>query len=214
MNNQSNQFSEKLLGQETMDSQLKMDYQTRMASMTNRKSHWLVRLIFGLLALGGIVFSISLCINLFDSYRQSEVELIVKCGIFFLLVCVLFYTFWAAAAAIGGRSLFGSAPSVVLGAVIVSGFFACLWSFLIFVLPRLMQLYSSKSGYPFESDLWIVGTVCMFLIMGFFGVLTAGVTIVLHLLCKYHGQNQRKLLEIELALADMSEKKNGSVSIS
>jgi hypothetical protein len=212
MNNQSNQFSEKLLGQETMDSQLKMDYQSRIASMMNRKSHWLVRLVFGLLALGGVVFSISLCVNLFKSYRQSEVELIVKCGIFFLLVCVLFYTFWAATAAIAGRSLFGSAPSVVLGAVIVTGFFVCLWSFLIFVLPKLMQLYSSKSEYPFESNIWLVGMVCMFLMMGFFGVLTAGVTFVLHLLCKYHGQNQRKLLEIELAIADLVEKKNGAVS--
>jgi hypothetical protein len=207
MNNQSNQFSEKLLGQETMDSRLKMDYQARIASMMNHKFHWLVRLVCGLLALGGVAFSILLCNDLFKPYRQSEVELIVKCGIFFLLVCVLFYTFWAAAAAIGGRSLFGSAPSVVLGAVIVTGFFACLWSFLIFVLPKLMQLYSSKSEYPFESNIWLVGMVCMFLVMGFFGVLTAGVTIVLHLLCKYHGQNQRKLLEIELALAELSEKK-------
>ena len=211
MKNQNHSFAEKLIGQESMDSGLRTDYQKRIADMMDRKIHWLPRGIFGLIALGGIVYSVSLVWELFEPL-ESEVNFIIKGSIFFLLACVVFYTSWIAITAIRGKSRIGSTPSIISGVVIVTGFFAFLWSFLIFVLPRLMQLLHEKSDYPFVGDMWVIGTVCMLLIIGFFGVLTAGIVFMLHLLCKYHSRNHRKLLEIELALADLSEKKADSVS--
>jgi hypothetical protein len=210
MKNQKNQFVDQLLGQESMDSNLRADYEKRIANIVDRKIHWFPRLICALAALGGIIFSISLCIELFEPL-QHGVGFIIKSSIFFLLVCVIFYTSWAAMTAIRGRSRFGSAPSVILGAVVVSGFFACLWSFLIFVLPTLNVLFHDKTELPIY-NIWPIINLCMFLMIGFFGVLTAGVAVILHLLCKYHSQNRQKLLEIELAIVELAEKKASPTS--
>ncbi len=212
MKNHKNQFVDQLLGQESIDSTLKAGYENHIADMVDRKIHWLPRAICAFIALGGIVFSASLCWELFEPFQHEEVEFIVKSSIFLLLICVVFYTSWAAIAAIRGKSRFGSAPSVILGAVVASGFFACLWSFLVFVFPKLIQLSHEKSDYPFTSDIWLIGSVCMFLMIGFFGVLTAGITFILHLLCKHHSQNRQKLLEIELAIVELAEKKANPAS--
>jgi hypothetical protein len=207
MKNHTNSFAEKLLGQESLDSNLRADYEKRIANMVDRKIHWLPRIICALAALGGIVFSISLGTEFFRPHEKGF-NIIIKSSIFLLLICVVFYTSWAAMMAIRGRSRFGSVSSIILGAIVVSGFFICLWSFLIFIFPTLFQWFQGKTEQPFMSVMVMqISTVFMFLIMGFFGVLTAGVTFILHLLCKYHGQNHRKLLEIELALAELSEKK-------
>jgi hypothetical protein len=206
MKNKNNQFADQLLGQESVDASIKAGYEKRIADMVDYKIHWLLRILCAVAALGGFVFSIFLCGEFLKPF-QHDLKFIIKISIFLLMPCVVFYTKWAADVAIRGKSRFGSAPSVILGALVASGFFACLWSFLIFVLPKLMQLFHEKSEYPFVSDIWIIGTVCMFLIIGLFGVLTAGITFILHLLCKYHSQNHRKLLEIEMALAELSEKK-------
>lgn len=205
MKNEKNTLRNHLLEQDDVDNHARYQYERSLRMMIHRKMHWIWRLVCGVAALGGIVFAVSLVHDLCKS-MHSDVEVFIKVGIGSLLLCVIFYTILAGYSAVRGTVRFGSVMPVVLAGVILSGFFICLWTFLIFVLPKLYELSQSQNNAPMGPDLWIIGMVCTFLFIGFFGVLTAGMTFIIHLLYKHYSHIQRKLLEIELAIAEMSEK--------
>ncbi len=205
MKNEKHTLRNHLLAQDDIDNQAHNQYERSLRRMIHRKMHWIWRLLCGLAALGGIAFAISLIHELCEPMHH-DVEVFIKVGMGSLLLCVVFYTILIGVSAIRGTVRFGSVMPVVLGGVILSGFFICLWTFLIFVLPKLYELSQSQINASMGPDFWIIGMVCIFLFIGFFGVLTAGMTFIIHLLYKHYCHIQRKLLEIELAIADISEK--------
>jgi hypothetical protein len=209
MKNQEKPFADQLLGQESVDLNLKAGYEKRVLDMVYGKVGWLTRTFYIVAALIGIVFSISLVVEIFEPMCNQDLMVIVKGSLICLFLCVAFYTCLAAAAAIRGNVPLGAAMPIVLGAVILSGFFVCLWLFMTFILPIVYE-YSQHTAEVFPAkNAWIVGLVCMVIIFALFGVLAAGITFILHLLYKHHGQNRQKLLEIELAIVELAEKKAG-----
>jgi hypothetical protein len=207
MNDKSTKLGDLLAGQETLDPQSQADYRRLVGAMMERKVHWFNRVLCGLMALAGAVFCVSLLVELFESNRgDSDVSFVIKISMILLLLCVLFYTMIAANVAIRGRARLGGTPAAIFGATVMTGFFICLWAFLTFILPKLVQLASTDSKDPFTGNIWIISLVCMLLIIAFFGVLTAGITFIIHLLYSQFSSQRQKLLEIELALADLPEK--------
>jgi hypothetical protein len=206
MKNQKNQFVDQLLRQESLDSSLKAGYEKCIADMVQCKIHWLTRTFYILAVLAGIVFSISLVRRFFEPNGNHFFAVTLKCSLICLFLCVAFYTCLAAAAAIRGNVPLGTATPVVLGAVVLSGFFLCQWFFMICILPIIYERKNTTGGGT-ANDAWIVGLGCMMIIITLFGVLTAGITFILHLLYKHYSQNRQKLLEIELAIVELAEKK-------
>jgi hypothetical protein len=207
MNDKPNKLGDLLAGQESMNSQSQTEYRRMVGAMMERKVHWFNRVLCGLIALAGAVFCVSLLVELFESNRgDNDVAFVIKVSMILLLLCVLFYTMLIAGVAIRGRARLGGTPATIFGASVMAGYFIFLWSFLIFVLPKLHELVLNKTADAFAGNVWVIGMVCMLLIIAFFGVLTAGITFLIHLLYSQYSQNRQKLLEIELALAELSEK--------
>ena len=207
MNDKPNKLGDLLAGQETLDPQSQADYRRMVGAMMERKVHWLNRVLCGLIALAGAVFCVSLLAELFETGKcNNDVAFVIKFSLALLLLCVLFYTILAANVAIRGRARLGGTPAAIFGASVMAGFFICLWSFLMFVLPKLYELVMNKTNDAFTGNVWIMALVCMLLVIAFFGVLTAGIAFLIHLLYSQYSQNRQKLLEIELALAELSEK--------
>jgi hypothetical protein len=208
MKNHNNSFTEKLLGQESVDSQFKSDYEKRIASIMDHKNHWLTRTFYVLVALVGILFSLSIVRGIFR-LEENELDVFMKAGEICLLLCVAYYSCLAAAAAIRGNVPLRTVTPVILGAVVLSGFFFCMRFFWLYILPALSRFgHDATEGLPVLAA-WSVAGCFMIIIMIMFGVLAVGVTFILHLLHKHHRQDRQKLLEIELALAELTEKKAG-----
>jgi hypothetical protein len=213
MNDKSSKLGDLLAGQESENHRAQTDYRKMVRDLMERKIHGLSRVFWGLIALAGVVFCVSLVVELFESnIGNHEVAFIVKFSMAVLFLCVLFYTNLAARIAIRGKVRPGGTPAAIFGASVMAGFFACLWLFLIFILPKLVQMFSGKPDNPvtdktvefFIANLWI-GTTFMLLMIAFFGVVTAGISILIHLQhCHFSAQRQ-KLLEIELAVANLTE---------
>jgi hypothetical protein len=207
MKTNENKLGDLLSGQEPVNSQTQTEYRRMVGAMMERKVHWFNRVLCGILALAGAVFCVSLLVELFESNRgDNDVAFVIKFSLILLLLCVLFYTMLIAGVAIRGRARLGGTPAAIFGAAVMAGFFICLWSFLMFVLPKLVELASNESSDPFAGNIWIISLVCRLLIIAFFGVLTAGISFLIHLLYSQFSSQRQKLLEIELALAELSEK--------
>jgi hypothetical protein len=207
MNDKTNNLGDLLAGQETLDPQSQTEYRRMVGAMIERKVHWFNRVLCGILALAGAVFCVCLLAELFESNRgDEEVSFIIKFSLALLLLCVLFYTVLIANVAIRGRARLGGTPATIFGATVMAGYFFFLWSFLMFVLPKLHELVTEKAGDPFAANVWIMALICMLLVIAFFGVLTAGITFLIHMLYSQFSSQRQKLLEIELALAELSEK--------
>jgi hypothetical protein len=207
MNDKTNKLGDLLAGQETLDPQSQTEYRRMVGAMIERKVHWFNRVLCGILALAGAVFCVCLLAELFESNRgDEEVSFIIKFSLTLLLLCVLFYTVLIANVAIRGRARLGGTPATIFGATVMAGYFFFLWSFLMFVLPKLHELVTEKAGDPFAANVWIMALICMLLVIAFFGVLTAGITFLIHMLYSQFSSQRQKLLEIELALAELSEK--------
>jgi hypothetical protein len=210
MNDKPNKLGDLLAGQETMNPQSQTEYRRMVGAMMERKVHWFNRVLCGLIALAGAAFCVSLLAELFESNRgDNDVAFVIKFSMILLLLCVLFYTMLIANVAIRGRARLGGTPAAIFGATVMAGFFICLWSFLMYILPKLVELASNNSKDPFAGNLWILALVCMLLIIAFFGVLAAGITFLIHLLYSQFSSQRQKLLEIELALAELAENKKG-----
>jgi len=209
MNDKPNKLGDLLAGQESVNPQSQADYRRMVGAMMERKVHWFNRVLCGLISLAGAVFCVCLLAELFESNRGDEESFIIKFSLALLLLCVLFYTILIANVAIRGRARLGGTPAAIFGATVMAGYFFFLWSFLMFVLPKLHELVTEKGGDPFAANIWLISLVCMLLIIAFFGVLTAGITFLIHLLYSHFSAQRQKLLEIELALADLSEKVRG-----
>ncbi len=207
MNDKQTKLGDLLAGQESVYPSAQTKYRQMVRDLMNRKAHGLIRAVCGLLALTGVVFCVSLLVELFERTRGNyDAIFIIKFSLALLLICVLFYTLLAAGVAIRGKVPLGGTPATIFGAVLLAGFFVCLWSFLSFPLPRLVQLAADEAGDPFAGNLWIISLVCMLILIAFFGILTAGMTFIIHLLYSHFSAQRQKLLEIELALAELSEK--------
>lgn len=206
MNEKQTKLGDLLAGQESTNPQSQTNYRQLVRDLMNLKPHGLIRGLFGLFALAGVVFCVSLLVELFQRTRGNyDAIFIIKFSLALLLICVLFYTLLAARVAIRGKVPLGGTPATIFGAVLMAGFFVCLWSFLTFPLPRLVQLAKDEAGDPFAGNLWIISLVCMLILIALFGILTAGITFLIHLSYSQYGRNREKLLEIELAMSELSE---------
>ncbi|NLH15997.1 MAG: hypothetical protein GX455_05415 [Phycisphaerae bacterium] len=207
MNDKQTRLGDLLASQESANPNTLTSYRQIVRSLVDRKPHWLTRGVCGLLALTGVVFCVSLLVELFERTRGNyDAIFIIKFSLVLLLICVLFYTLLAAGVAILGKVPLGGTPATIFGAVLMAGFFVCLWSFLTFPLPRLVQLAADEASDPFTGNLWIISLVCMLILIALFGILTAGITFLIHLMYSQYGRTREKLLEIELALAELSER--------
>lgn len=208
MSDKPTKLGDLLAGQESTNTQSQTNYQQLVRDLMERKVHWLIRTLCGLTALAGAAFSVSLLLEIFGS-MNNEVAVIIKLYMAFLLISVLFYSGLAAEIAVRGKIRLGSVPAAIFGALVLAGFFLSLWFFLTFILPKLVEMATNEAKEPFTGNLWIIALVCMLLIIAFFGVISAGITFIIHLLYSQFSSQRQKLLEIELALAELSEKVRG-----
>lgn len=205
MSDKPTKLGDLLAGQESAGLKNQSNYQQLVRDLMERKVHWLIRALCGLIALVGAVFCVSLLVEIFET-MNNEVAAIIKLYMAFLFISVLFYSGLAAEIAVRGKIRLGSVPAAIFGALVLAGFFLSLWFFLTFILPKLVELATNEAKDPFTGNLWIIALVCMLLIIAFFGVISAGITFIIHLLYSHFNSQRQKLLEIELALAELSEK--------
>jgi type II secretory pathway component PulF len=205
MKNHNTTIGALLPEQEPENPQASAKYRQIVRSMMEHKIHWLIRVVCGLIALTGAIFCVSLLVQIFESMNHT-LETIIKLYMGFLLISVLIYSVLAAIVAIRGTIRIGCTPPAVFGALVLAGFFLSLWFFLTFIFPRLIEIMKTESSDPGVVNLWFFGMANLLMMIAFFGVLSVGIVFIIYLLYSQYSHNRRKLLEIELALADLSEK--------
>ncbi len=205
MKNNHNTIGALLPEQEPVNPRSNADYRQVVRSMMERKIHWLIRAVCGLIALVGAIFCVSLLVQIFEGMNNT-LETIVKLYMGFLLISVLIYSVLAAVVAIRGTIRIGYAPAAIFGALVLAGFFLALWFFLIYIFPRLIEIMKTQTSDPGVANLWFFGMANLLMMIFFFSVLSVGIVFIIYLIYSQYSHNRRKLLEIELALADLSEK--------